>query len=343
VIRQANLAACKIFDAERSMLVSRNFSSYLQTTSRLSFESFLGAVFEGGDKKVLEADIWCSARPKCSVRMEAMASEDKRECRVIIEDVTEQKRIEAEKERLMARLERANSNLSNFAYIVSHDLKAPLCSISNMADVLLLDTTKGNYSDVKKQLNLIQARAKRLYAMIEGILEYSKLGEVCGNPVEVDLKQLLRQLFEMVVPKKGLTLKIEDELPRVFVDKDRISQVFQNLVSNAVKFMDKPDGCVRIGCRRTNGSLRFSVADNGPGIEEKYFGKIFEIFQTLSPRDTIEGTGLGLTIVKKIVENFGGRVWVESEVGKGSTFYFTLPLEVLDMPKGGVNPTKILP
>jgi len=102
-------------------------------------------------------------------------------------------------------------------------------------------------------------------------------------------------------------------------------QVFQNLLSNAVKYMDKPQGQIRIGCVEDDGFWRFSIADNGPGIDEKHFEKIFQIFQTLSPRDETESAGVGLTVVKKIVELYGGRIWVQSEIGKGTTFFFTLP------------------
>ncbi|MGD1042918.1 MAG: ATP-binding protein [Sedimentisphaerales bacterium] len=105
----------------------------------------------------------------------------------------------------------------------------------------------------------------------------------------------------------------------------RLKQVFQNLLSNAVKYTDKPKGQIKIGCTEENGFWKFSVADNGCGIKEKYFGKIFEIFQTLTSRDKTESTGIGLTIVKKIVELYGGKVWVESKVNEGSTFFFTLP------------------
>jgi len=113
-------------------------------------------------------------------------------------------------------------------------------------------------------------------------------------------------------------------LPTVECEQTRITQVFQNLLSNAIKYMDKPQGQIKIGCIEENGFWKFSIADNGPGIEEKYYEKIFQMFQTLLSRDEFESTGVGLTVVKKIVEMYGGKIWVESKVGEGSTFYFTL-------------------
>jgi signal transduction histidine kinase len=129
----------------------------------------------------------------------------------------------------------------------------------------------------------------------------------------------------MISPPKNISITIENELPTIRCEPTRISQVFQNLLSNAVKYMDKADGVIKINYIEENGFWKFSVADNGPGLEERYFEKIFKIFQTLAPRDEFESTGIGLTVVKKIVEMYGGKIWVESEIGNGSTFLFTLP------------------
>ncbi len=136
---------------------------------------------------------------------------------------------------------------------------------------------------------------------------------------------MVPEIIEMIDPPKDIAVKIEAKLPVVRGEPTRIMQVFQNLLSNAIKFMDKPNGEVRIGCMRENGHWKFNVTDNGPGIDKKHFGKIFQIFQTLTARDEFESTGIGLTIVKKIVELHGGKIWVESEVGEGTSFFFTLP------------------
>jgi signal transduction histidine kinase len=111
----------------------------------------------------------------------------------------------------------------------------------------------------------------------------------------------------------------------VVAERTRLQQVLQNLLSNAVKYMDKPEGRIRVGCSAMDDKWRLYVADNGPGIEERHFEKIFQLFQTLAPRDRVESTGVGLAVVKKIIEMYGGEIWVESKVGEGSTFFFTLP------------------
>jgi signal transduction histidine kinase len=164
-----------------------------------------------------------------------------------------------------------------------------------------------------------------MHNLIEAILHYSKIGREKERHVQVNLNELVPEVIDMVAPPRNIAVTTENELPVIECEETRISQVFQNLLNNAVKYLDKPQGQIRIGCVEEDGSWKFSVTDNGPGIEEKYFEKIFQIFQTLSPRDEVESTGVGLTIIKKIVELYGGKIWVESKPGEGSTFFFTLP------------------
>jgi signal transduction histidine kinase len=161
--------------------------------------------------------------------------------------------------------------------------------------------------------------------LINGILQYSRIGRVEEEKSEVDLNHLVCDVIDLISPPLNIQIEIQDKLPTVMGEMTRLEQVFQNLISNAVKYMDKPEGKIKIGCTSENRDWQFRVADNGPGIEKKYHDKIFQIFQTLAPRDECESTGIGLTVVKKIVETFGGKIWLESDLGAGSTFYFTLP------------------
>lgn len=244
-----------------------------------------------------------------------------------VRDVTERKMAEERQAQLLRELESANQELNDFAYIVSHDLKAPLRAIGSLANWILTDYTDKFDKEGKEQMNLLLSRVKRMHDLIEGILQYSRAGRTREEKVEVNLNELVPEVIDMIAPPENIEVKIENELPTILCEKIRIQQVFQNLLSNAIKFMDKPKGEINIGCVENNGNWRFSVADNGPGIEEKHFAKIFQIFQTLSPRDQFESTGIGLSVVKKIIEMYGGKVWVESKVNHGSTFFFTLPME----------------
>jgi signal transduction histidine kinase len=138
---------------------------------------------------------------------------------------------------------------------------------------------------------------------------------------------LVRGTLEMLAPPPHITVTVATALPQVRMDPTKAQQLFQNLLSNAVKYMDKPSGRVTVSCVAADRFWRFSIADNGPGIEEKYFERVFQLFQTLAPRDEVESTGVGLAVVKKIVETEGGRIWIESVFGHGATFHFTLPRE----------------
>jgi len=170
---------------------------------------------------------------------------------------------------------------------------------------------------------------QRMSDLIEGVLQYSRVGRVHEERVSVDLNALVAEVVDSLAPPENIHVEVENRLPSVLGEKTRLEQLFQNLVSNAMKYMDKEQGEIKIACMQEEDAWRFRVSDNGPGIEEKYFGKIFQIFQTLAPRDEVESTGVGLSLVKKIVELNGGRVWVESRVGEGSSFLFTLPMETM--------------
>jgi signal transduction histidine kinase len=167
-------------------------------------------------------------------------------------------------------------------------------------------------------------RIDRMYSLIDRIIEYSSVEDKDEDKSMVDLGELVNSVIEMINSPEKITITIENQLPVYECNETRITQVFQNLLGNAVKYMDKPRGQIRVGCVEEESFWKFSVKDNGPGIERKHFEKVFELFKTLVPPDKGGGTGIGLATVKKIVEMYGGSVWLESELGKGSTFYFTL-------------------
>jgi light-regulated signal transduction histidine kinase (bacteriophytochrome) len=212
-----------------------------------------------------------------------------------------------------------------FAYVVSHDLKAPLRGIKTLADWISSDYGDKLDENGKEQIRLLQTRVERMHSLIEGVLQYSRVGRVREKEIIVDLNLLLPEIIDMVAPPQNIRITVDATMPVIRCEKTSIIRVFENLLSNAIKYIDKPEGLVGITCRDDNEAWTFSVTDNGPGIEEKYFEKIFKIFQTLAPRDEYESTGIGLTVVKKIVELNGGSIWVESIVGQGSTFSFTMP------------------
>ncbi|MBN2137740.1 MAG: HAMP domain-containing protein [Sedimentisphaerales bacterium] len=241
------------------------------------------------------------------------------------------KKIETKQRSILSKLESANKDLKDFAYIVSHDLKAPLRGIKTLTDWICADYADKINEDGREQLSLLSNRVDRMHNLIEGILEYSRVGRVREKMAQIDLNRLVPEIIDLIAPPQNISITVEDELPVINCEPTRISQIFQNLLSNAVKYMDKPQGRITIGCVAQENMWQFSVADNGPGIEKRHFEKVFQMFQTLSPRDAFESTGVGLTVIKKIIEMYGGTIWIVSEPGQGSTFLFTLPKKELEV------------
>jgi light-regulated signal transduction histidine kinase (bacteriophytochrome) len=261
-------------------------------------------------------------------RDSALVNANKKLTKEITERMKVEETLEALNEELgktVEKLTTSNRELKDFAYVVAHDLKTPLRGISTLAKWLRSDYRDNFDEEGQEQIDLLTARVARMHNLIEGILQYSRIGLIEADRAQTDLNQLVKDVIEIVSAPENIKINIENQLPVIECDQTHITQVFQNLISNAIKYIDKPEGWITIGCVEQDGFWKFSIADNGRGIEEKYFEKIFKIFETLSPSDEFESTGIGLTIIKKVTEMYGGKTWVESEVGKGSTFFFTLP------------------
>jgi light-regulated signal transduction histidine kinase (bacteriophytochrome) len=238
----------------------------------------------------------------------------------------ERKHSENRQLQLVGELAAVNQELKEFAYIISHDLKAPLRGISSLADWLRSDYGDRLDDEGRDMLQLMSGRVRRMSDLIDGVLEYSRVGRVRNNKTQVNLSQLLHETIDMISTPDGIQIAIDTELPTITFEKTRMQQVFQNLIGNAVKYMGKPEGEIHIGHSEMKDCWEFYVSDTGMGIEARHFDKVFQIFQTLAPRDQSESTGVGLAIVKKIVESYDGKIWLTSEVGQGSTFCFTLPI-----------------
>ena len=250
----------------------------------------------------------------------------------ITKDITERKNAEKERETLIGELERSNQELQQFAYIASHDLQEPLRTISSFTQ-LLARRYKGQIDkDADEFIDFIVDGTNRMQAMIKDLLKYSRVqtrGEEF-KPTDVQ-KALDKALFNLKVTIDENNAKItHDELPVVTADEKQLIQLFQNLIGNAIKFK-KEDEAPKIHILskkdEENNEYILGVSDNGIGMDQQYAGRIFELFQRLHTRDEYKGTGIGLAVAKKIVERHGGRIWVESEPGRGSTFYFTIPIK----------------
>lgn len=241
-------------------------------------------------------------------------------------DITNQKLLELQKERLLKELEQSNKGLQEYAHIVSHDLKSPLRSISALSTWLYED-----YKDVlddtgRHNLQLMQEKVAAMDKLIYGILEYSTANSSVLDEAEVDVNKVICKIRDTIFIPTHVALSIPKQLPTILADETKIYQLFQNIITNAVVHIEKEKGLVEVLCSETASHYTFVIADNGVGIPKEYHKKIFDIFQSIGNNE--RSTGIGLSIVKKIVDRYGGTIWVESEVGEGTSFHFTIDKQI---------------
>jgi PAS domain S-box-containing protein len=243
----------------------------------------------------------------------------------VLRDITERKQQEQEREQLIKALARSNQELDQFAYVASHDLKAPLRGIANLSQWIEEDLGEKLTGENVEQMGLLRGRVHRMEALIDGILQYSRAGRVKAKPEPIDTGLLVREIIELIAPPRATGITIAPEMPTLKAEKVPLQQVFMNLLGNAIKHAGADDPRVEISWEDAGPFYEFTVRDHGQGIAPQYHERIFGIFQTLEARDKVEGTGIGLSVVQKIVEAKGGRVWVESDIGKGAKFKFLWP------------------
>ena len=220
-------------------------------------------------------------------------------------------------------LKKRNQELDHFAYVTSHDLKAPLRAIANLATWLGEDLDGQIPEENQQQLQLMKSRVNRMDGLIQGLLEYSRVGRNNIPAKIVNVGDLIQDAINSLSPPPEFEIVVADDLPTLKTEALLLQQVFSNLISNAIKYHPQKKGRIVISAIDRGEFYEFSVTDDGLGIEPQYHERIFTIFQTLQARDTFESTGIGLSIVKKIVEGQGGKIWVESQLGEGATFHFT--------------------
>ena len=220
-------------------------------------------------------------------------------------------------------LEKRNQELDQFAYIVSHDLKAPLRAIANLSSWIEEDIGENLDTDTQYQMDLLRKRVHRMEAFINGILEYSRVGRVRSERETINVENLLKEIINSLEIPEEFTVEIGSNMPTITTETLPLQQVFTNLITNAIKHHDRADGKVSITVKERENAYEFTVTDDGTGIDPKFHEKIFIMFQTLQARDTVENTGVGLAIIKKIMDDKGEKITVESEPGKGTSFHFT--------------------
>lgn len=246
------------------------------------------------------------------------------------EEVAVRRKAEYELAQTVKKLTISNRELREFTRIAAHDLQTPLRAIGILSDWISEDYTRKFDEKGCRNVRLLTGRAKRMSRLLNAIIQYSELSLVDRKQERLDLNLILSEVIRNIKRPENIDITIENQLPVITGVRKFMEELFIQLLTNSIRCIDKPCGRIKIACVGEGDLWKFSVADNGSGIEEKYFEKIFKIFQMLSLRDKTENVGIGLAMVKKIVELYDGRVWVESKVGQGSIFFFTLPKSAED-------------
>jgi two-component system sensor kinase FixL len=330
-MERLNPAAERLFGYPEADVVGKNVSMLMPEPHRSGHDGYLAHYLSTGEQRVIGKGREVAGRRKdgsvfpMELAVAEMRLGGRRMFTGIVRDITQRKQAEERNRSLVEELRSANEELSSFAYVVSHDLKAPLRGIGSLADWLATDYADKFNAEGKEHMRLLINRVHRMGALIDGILQYSRVGRIREAVHPIDLAKLVAGVIDLQGVPPHITVRIETALPEIVAEPTRIEQVFHNLLSNAIKYMDKPAGEIAIGCEDDGSHWRFYVSDNGPGIEARHFERIFQLFQTLAARDRIESTGVGLSLVKKIVELYHGKVWLDSTPGQGSRFWFTLP------------------
>ena len=237
-------------------------------------------------------------------------------------NIREREKTEAKNTQLLQELEISNNELQEYAHVVSHDLKTPLRSIDALVSWIKTDN-KNNFDTITHQnLDLIEITLETMEQLISNVLEYSSAGFKSENESDIDLNILIDDIKKFLFIPETTRLNILNNLPVIKAEKTKFQQLFLNLISNAIKFGNKENNIIEIDVIEMEEFYQFSINDNGIGIDKKFHDKIFKIFHFLKKSE--KSTGIGLSIVKKIVNLYDGEIWIESELGKGTTFYFTI-------------------
>lgn len=242
------------------------------------------------------------------------------------QEIEARTKAEKEREQLIQELKAKNQELNRFAITVSHDLKTPLITISGYLGYLERDVREGNLERTQKDIGQINDAAKKMGRFVDQILDLSRVGRIINPPADVRFEVIVQEALALAqgpIERSGVKILVQSDLPIVHVDQARMVQVIQNLVTNSIKFVGKQESPqIEIGTTQMDGRSVFFVRDNGIGIDPQHQHGIFELFNKLDSAS--EGSGIGLALVKRIVEVHGGKIWVESELGKGATFFFTI-------------------
>lgn len=341
---QVNETFCQLLGYPATEIVGRHFQDFTDPEDYAQDEHYYKQLMQGEmdscrfEKRYRHRDgtpIWTMV----TVSVEQDADHNIVALIAIIEDIQALKQTRSELQQRAGELEQVNNllaitnallkqrnaELDQFAYVASHDLKAPLRAIANLSEWIEEDLEGQLPEENQHQLSLLRNRVHRMEALINGLLEYSRVGRRERKIEIIEVRQLLDEVIELIVPPPTFKIMLPETSPTLKTNRSALSQVFNNLISNAIKHHERDDGLIQVTANDRGDHIEFAVTDDGPGIDPQYHDKVFAIFQTLKSRDVLESTGIGLALVKKVIESEGGSIRLESAVGEGATFRFTWP------------------
>ena len=310
VIQTCNRACAGIFGSPASEVVGRNISELIP---KLDLRS--GISEETVTVREVEATRRSGKIFPLELRISELRLDGRKAFVCAVEDISERRAAEDD-------LRRSNEELEQFAYIASHDLKAPLRGIDNLAQWIGDDLSAVMTPQAEKNLKLLRNRVGRITTLLDDILKYSRAGRMTGDVESIDTGELIAQVAEPLVASGKFRLEVAPGMPVLTSPRTPLEQVFSNLIANAIKHHDKGAGTIRVSAADRGAFFEFAIADDGPGIPPNLHERAFQLFQTLKPRDKTESTGLGLSIVKKLVEWQGGKVWIVSDGTRGTEVRF---------------------
>lgn len=324
IVQSYNKACVNIFGYAAEEVIGQNVKILMPQSYAVEHDQYIANYRNTGHKRIIGIGREVEGRRKdgsvfpLDLSVAEVKVEGKRFFSGIVRDITERKNAELN-------LMRSNAELEQFAYVASHDLKTPLRNIDNLAKWVYEDNEKTLNDDAKDKLGLLRTCVTRLEVLLDDILAYSRAGRVVDDAKEVDVGVLVRQVAQTHIPK-NFEVRLPENLPKILSPETPLTQIFGNIFSNAVKHHDKGKGVIEVRCTPIGRFYEFSVQDDGPGIPPQYHERAFQMFQTLQSRDKVEGSGMGMAIIKKLVEWQGGRAWIESGEGKrGTAIHFLWP------------------
>jgi len=344
IIKSFNKSAERIFGYQPEEVMGKNVKILMPAPYESEHDQYLLNYRETGLKQIIGIgrEIIAQRKDGSCFPMELAVNEMQLDGRLLflgtIRDISERKTAEKEIQSYINKLQISNQELDQFAYIASHDLKEPLRGLANNALFLKEDFENLLGDEGAQRLNRMRFLCTRMEQLVDSLLYYSRIGRQELAIENADLNQILQNVQELTIPHElglDVQLNVHPNLPQITCDVPRVTELFRNLLSNAIKYNDSERKEIEVGVTskinpqtNTEEPLVFFVKDNGIGIEARFFKDIFRIFKRLNEEDDkVRGTGVGLTFVKKIIERHNGNIWLESGVGRGTCFYFTLKME----------------